>query len=262
MAPVAPEARAAHQPVGRAAQPPQPIGVEVVTVRANRADGAEQLVGTDRAVRGAARALRVEAVLGVVVAAGDRALHPARHRGVRPVGLECRLYRLVEPHQASWDQRPQLGVVGDEVVLQSLHERSRDVGRHRGDEPQPVGRQPRREHRHREDARLPADPRAVTLHDALVGHGVRTAGVEDPARRLGQPGDRDEVGEQIGQRDGRRHRAYPRRRHHHRQVVHEVADHLVRRGPGADDHAGADLGYRHGALAQHVPGLRARQQVL
>ena len=64
----------------------------------------------------------------------------------------------------------------------------------------------------------------------------------------GSSGDGDQVGEQVGQRDGRRARAHPGRRDHHRQVVHEVADHLVGRRARADDHAGAHLGDRHRAL--------------
>jgi hypothetical protein len=55
---------------------------------------------------------------------------------------------------------------------------------------------------------------------------------------------------------------HPARRDHQRQVVDQVAHHLVGRGTGADDDAGAQLGDRHRAPAQRLAGLHARDQVL
>ena len=48
---------------------------------------------------------------------------------------------------------------------------------------------------------------------------------------------------------------------HARQVVDEVADHLVGRRAGPDDDASAYLGDRHAACPQPVSGLLARNQV-
>ena len=146
--------------------------------------------------------------------------------------------------------------------LSPADQRAGDVGGDRGDQPQPVRRQRRREHRDADDARLAADGGAERAHHVLVAQEVGPADVVDAARRLGQRGDADQVLDQVGQRDRRRLRLHPARRHHHRQVVDEVADHLVGGGAGADDDAGAQFGHRNGPGAQRVAGLLARDQVL
>ena len=83
-----------------------------------------------------------------------------------------------------------------------------------------------------------------------------------PPGRLGVRRDADQVLDQVRERDRRRLRLHPARRHHHRQVVDEVADHLVGGGARTDDDAGAQLGDRHRARAQRVAGLLARDEVL
>ena len=37
--------------------------------------------------------------------------------------------------------------------------------------------------------------------------------------------------------------------------ANKVSNDLVSRGPGPDDHTGADLGYRYRSMPQHIPGL-------
>ena len=80
--------------------------------------------------------------------------------------------------------------------------------------------------------------------------------------RLGQLRDTDQVLEQVGQRDRRGLRLHPAGRHHRRQVIDEVAHHLVGGGACPDDDAGADLGHRDGAGTQLLAGLHARDEVL
>ncbi len=116
--------------------------------------------------------------------------------------------------------------------------------------------------RHAQDARPLAHRLAVLAHHLLVGDVLGPAGVQHLARRFVDEGHAHHVLEQVLQRDRRRLRLHPLRRHHQRQVVHQVADHLVGRRAGANDDAGPDLGDGHRAAAQPLAGVAARHQVL
>ena len=147
-------------------------------------------------------------------------------------------------------------------MLEPADQCARNVRRHRGHQPQPVGRQPWRQQRHPQDARALADDLAEREHHLLVTHVLGTAGIEDTAHRRRLVGDAYQVVQQVLERDRRRLRLHPLRRHHQRQVVDEVAHHLVCRGTGTDDDARADLGDRDTGRPQHLAAFRAGPQVL
>jgi hypothetical protein len=100
-------------------------------------------------------------------------------------------------------------------------------------------------------------PAAVAAHDRFVRHGVGPACVQCLARRVVDVGDRDQVGEQVVERDRRRDRLHPARRHHDGQVIDQVADDFVGGGAGPDDHSGAHFGHRDTAGTQDVAGFGA-----
>ncbi len=178
-----------------------------------------------------------------------------------PVRLDRGADRVCEPQSRPRHQALQLVVVGDEIVLEALDQRLRDADRDRRHQAQPVRRQTRGQHRHRHDQRVASYQVAVAAHDRFVRHGVGATGIEDLARRVVDVGDRDQVGEQVVERDRRRDRLHPARRHHDGQVIDQVADDFVRGGAGPDDHAGAQFGHRDTARTQDVTGFRARAQV-
>ena len=212
-------------------------------------------------MRGRTFALGIERVLGPEVAARDRALDPARNHGVLPVRFDRGADRVFEPQSRSRHQALQLVVVRDEIVLEALDQRLRDADGHGRHQAQPVRRQARRQHRDRHDPRGASDQVAVAAHDRFVRHGVGAAGIERLARRVVDVGDRDQVGEQVVERDRRRDRLHPARRHHDGQVIDQVADDFVRGGAGSDDHAGAQFGHRDAAGTQDVTGFGARAQM-
>ncbi len=256
------ETRTTDQPVDRLAQPPQDVHVEVAVLAADRAHDAPDRVRRRAGDRTAARMLGVEGVVLAKAAEHHHALGPSRRDGVVALGRKRCIDRFAIGEQVLRHEAPEFVVTRGDVVLQAADERSRDVGRHGGHEPQPVRGQRRREHRHAQDARLASNRRAEPAHQVFVREVVGATRVVHPASGLVDVPDAHQVFEQVGERDGRGLRLHPLRREHERQVVDQVADHLVRGRAGPDDDAGADFRDRYRALPQPLAGLAAGHEML
>ena len=128
----------------------------------------------------------------------------------------------------------------DEIVLQSVDQRTGDARRHRGDQIQPVGRQPGRQYRQGHNAHGAVHDLAKLAQELCVGERLGTDGVVDVRLAVvlaaQQP---DQVVEQIVESDWLAARADPARREHQRQVIDEVADHFEGGRTGANDDPGS-----------------------
>ena len=193
----------------------------------------------------------------------EGALAPDIARAQGPLGLERPGDRGVEIHAAARHRRAQRAVIGGQVVAQTADQRTRHRRRHAGHQIEPVARQPRRQQRHRQhDRRAPAQRAGQPAHHLLIGQPLRPAGLEHAAPSAGKGGQRDQVGQTIVERDRRGGHPHPARRHHHRQMRHQIAHHLEGGRSRADDDAGAQLDDLDRTLAQDGPGLGARGQML
>ena len=103
------------------------------------------------------------------------------------------------------------GVVAhDDLVLETVDQRTRQPDGQRRDQAHPVRRQPRRQHGngHDEARPQPRDVR-VELHHLLVGDDIGPADLEHLAERAGFVEHADEVGEHVTDRDRLAARARP-----------------------------------------------------
>ncbi|CAM5717055.1 hypothetical protein SALBM217S_02633 [Streptomyces griseoloalbus] len=204
---------------------------------------------------------------------GQRIARRARHRGGRPAGGDLRLphARQRQPQRLVEGQRPAGGVrhVPRDVVLtahhlvaQRLGERPGDTGGHRGDQPDPVARQPGGEHRHRHD-----DPPAqtgdlgVAAHHVAVRQHVRAADVEGPVDVGRHRGRGDQVAQHVAHRDGLGTGVHPAGRDHHGQPLGQIAQHLERRRPRADDDGRPQHGRGHRRVEEDPPHLGTGPQM-
>ena len=103
------------------------------------------------------------------------------------------------------------------------------------------------------------EPRGAP-HHLTVGQHVGAADL-DLAGRLGALARVGERPHDILDRDGLRARVDPARRHHQRQPLDEVAQHLERRAARPDHHRGAHVDELGDALAQQLRDLVAGAQV-
>ena len=146
-------------------------------------------------------------------------------------------------------------------VAQPLDERIDDPHVHRRHPVDPVGRQVRREHRHRDQQAPQAAGPGIAFHHVAVTDHIGAADLDHPAgafRRL-------QGGDQIAQHvaDGNRldAREHPPRTNHHWQTFRQVADHLKRQAAGADNDRRTEFSDRHAALAEGRAGFLPRAQM-
>ncbi len=76
---------------------------------------------------------------------------------------------------------------------------------------------------------------------------------------------RTEISQHVADGDGLRRHPHPARRHHHRQPLHQGADHFKRQAARADDDGRPELDHRHAvrpqSLSHLVPAAQVRRQI-
>ena len=150
----------------------------------------------------------------------------------------------------------------DAVELQRLDDRHGQASRDGRDEVHPLAGEPRREHRQRRDRALrESGLDRVAVHELAVAVDVGTADVERAVHLGRHVGGADQVVQHVAHRDRLDEAPHPARGGHVGQHLGEVADHLERRRPRADDHPGLQHDRGHARGEQDLPHLRARTQV-
>jgi hypothetical protein len=99
------------------------------------------------------------------------------------------------------------------------------------------------------------------VHHLAVGEHVGSTDLEHPSIGPALAEDADQVGEHVAHGDRLAAGVDPPGRHHRRQDLDQVAQHLERRAARPDDDGGAQLGARHRARRQHLPNLVAASEV-
>ena len=153
------------------------------------------------------------------------------------------------------------GVLDHHLGLQPVDERAHEPGLDGGDERDPVGGEAGREHGDLEDERRPAtEDRGRPAHHLTVGEDLGASDL-DLAGRVGVLAGVGERPHDVVDRDRLRARVDPARRHHQRQPLDEVAQHLERGAARPDHHRGAHVDELGHALGQQLRDLVARAQV-
>jgi hypothetical protein len=168
----------------------------------------------------------------------------------------------VEVGQSDRHQSPDAVVLDNHGVVQAADQGACDPRRYVRHQPDPVRGEPRREDGHRNDQRRPSgcDP-GGPLEDLPVGEDLRAADLEGLARRRRHSEHADEVGDDVADGHGLTAGPNPAGRHHHREPLGELADHLEARGAVADDDRRPEGRQVERPLAEDVLDLAARAEV-
>ena len=195
----------------------------------------------------------------------DRRVLPARLDLADANALEGEAHRPAVRGEASLglgDEAGDVVLVDDAVILQRGDDRDRERPRDRRDEVDPLRGEPGCEHGESGDGAL-LEPRLerVAVHHLAVAQHIGAADVEGAVDLGWQRRRLDEVVEYVAHGDRLDEVAHPLRRRHVGQHVGEMADHLERRGTGADHDAGLECHGRHTGGDEDPPDLGPGAQV-
>ena len=174
------QAAAADQPVEGLADGPEAVQVVVTVIPADGRHHRPDIGGGGLGNGAATGALGVIGVVDATLAHVEGSLGPAGQDLLFSFRGEGGRDGFPEVQQMLGDQPPQFLGMGIEVVLEALDQGPGDVGRHGGDEAQPVGGELGRQDRQGDDAgRSSARRLGEDAHHPGVGQDLGAGGVED-----------------------------------------------------------------------------------
>ena len=177
---------------------------------------------------------------------------PLRGECVRPArGRESQVFvdqraceHLANPTRPHREHVERAVVLHHGRVPHPVYQLSSHLRVDRRDQRQPEAREPRREQGHgNHQSSQPSEP-GVLPHEIAVGHPVGSPDLVDHALQRWEIEGLHQIRDEILDADRLSRCVHPAWGHHRRELLHQCADQLERKAPGADHDRGAELDRR------------------
>jgi len=187
-------------------------------------------------------------------------LAAGRHPILRDL-RESPINRFLVIQQILRHQFPDPLLPANHLVLHAVHQGLRQGKAGRGHQEQPIGGQARGHHRHGQNPPLQFPTLRITFQHLPIGQHLRTPDLETLPLRSLQIEHTQQVGRHVADRNRLTTGLQPLRGHHHRQLLHQIADDLKGRRARAHDDRGPQGGERNVPASKDPFHLQPRPQV-